>query len=98
MTEEQKEGAFSNFPISKVTVELLQGKFLGMMWSQEVNDLSCVFTLNMLSELWGGLYLCVCKHRCYTESVLNANFKYIFEHREVCVQFCLVQPLQWNLK
>lgn len=44
MTEEQKEGAFSNFPISKVTVELLQGKFLGMMWSQEVNYLSCFCT------------------------------------------------------
>jgi len=31
MTEEQKEGAFSNFSISEGTVQLLQGKFLGMM-------------------------------------------------------------------
>lgn len=31
MTEEQKEGAFSNFPISKGTIQLLQGTFLFMM-------------------------------------------------------------------
>lgn len=42
MTEEQKEGAFSNFAISKGTVQLLQGKFLGLMWLQKVKFRSSV--------------------------------------------------------
>uniref|UniRef100_A0A8B9CWS3 RNA helicase n=2 Tax=Anatidae TaxID=8830 RepID=A0A8B9CWS3_9AVES len=44
MTEEQKEGAFSNFPISKVTVELLQARGVTYLFPVQVKTFHPVFS------------------------------------------------------
>ncbi|XP_035186132.1 nucleolar RNA helicase 2-like isoform X1 [Oxyura jamaicensis] len=44
MTEEQKEGAFSNFPISKATVELLQARGVTYLFPVQVKTFHPVFS------------------------------------------------------